>query len=419
MGREVSALTSNQVSRRNIRLLILLSAAVYFSSYLTRLNYSAVLVEMIASEHYTRSAASAALTGLFITYGAGQLLSGYLGDRTKPQLLIFAGLLASAAMNLLIPLCPGTGLMTAVWCVNGLAQAMMWPPLVRILSELLSEADYKTATVRVSWGSSLATILIYLTAPLFIQWGGWRLIFFVCAVFALIMAFVWIFCFRKLESKMRANRLVPVAHSAVNGKGTGIPSTLWGVLALIMLAIVMQGLLRDGITTWMPSYISETFDLGSWISILTSVALPLFSLVTFQLTEFLNRHLLRNELSCACAIFAVGTIALLALKFAGDAFAAAVACMTLAVGCMHGVNLLLICMVPPFFRSTGKTSLISGLLNSCTYIGSALSTYAIAVITDHFGWSATLLIWLLIASVGTLCCLLCIRRWSAYKSQNG
>lgn len=75
-------------------------------------------------------------------------------------------------MNLLIPLCPGTGLMTAVWCVNGLAQAMMWPPLVRILSELLSEADYKTATVRVSWGSSLATILIYLTAPLFIQWGG-------------------------------------------------------------------------------------------------------------------------------------------------------------------------------------------------------------------------------------------------------
>ena len=49
MGREVSALTSNQVSRRNIRLLILLSAAVYFSSYLTRLNYSAVLVEMIAS----------------------------------------------------------------------------------------------------------------------------------------------------------------------------------------------------------------------------------------------------------------------------------------------------------------------------------------------------------------------------------
>lgn len=412
-------MTANQVSRRNIRLLILLSAAVYFSSYLTRLNYSAVLVEMIASEHYTRSVASAALTGLFITYGAGQLLSGYLGDRTKPQLLIFAGLLVSAAMNLLIPLCPGTGLMTAVWCVNGLAQAMMWPPLVRILSELLSEADYKTATVRVSWGSSLATILIYLTAPLFIQWGGWRLIFFVCAVFALVMAFVWIFCFRKLESKMRANRLVPVAHSAVNGKGTGIPSTLWGVLALIMLAIVMQGLLRDGITTWMPSYISETFDLGSGISILTSVALPLFSLVTFQLTEFLNRHLLRNELGCACAIFAVGTIALLAPKFAGDAFAAAVACMTLAVGCMHGVNLLLICMVPPFFRSTGKTSLISGLLNSCTYIGSALSTYVIAVITDHFGWSATLLIWLLIASVGTLCCLLCIRRWSAYKSQNG
>ena len=144
--------------RAEARRLTLLCAAVYFCSYLTRLDYGAVMVEMVRAEGFSRVDASAALTGLFITYGFGQLISGYLGDRVKPQLLIFFGLIACGLMNLLIPFCSSPAWMTVVWSVNGLAQAMMWPPLVRILSELLSEADYKTATVRVSWASSRTSI---------------------------------------------------------------------------------------------------------------------------------------------------------------------------------------------------------------------------------------------------------------------
>ena len=52
-----------------------------------------------------------------------------------------------------------------------------------------------------------------------------------------------------------------------------IPAGLFGV----MIAIVMQGMLRDGVTTWMPSYISETYNLSNAIAILTGVVLPVFS----------------------------------------------------------------------------------------------------------------------------------------------
>lgn len=81
--------------RAEARRLTLLCAAVYFCSYLTRLDYGAVMVEMVRAEGFSRVDASAALTGLFITYGFGQLISGYLGDRVKPQLLIFFGLIAA------------------------------------------------------------------------------------------------------------------------------------------------------------------------------------------------------------------------------------------------------------------------------------------------------------------------------------
>ena len=68
-------------------------------------------------------------------------------------------------------------------------------------------------------------------------------------------------------------------------------------------------------------------------------------------------------------------------------------------------------MIPPFFKKQGNVSTVSGLLNACTYIGSALSTYGIAVLSEKMGWGFTLAAWCAIAALGTAVCLLCIRPW--------
>ena len=80
-------------------------------------------------------------------------------------------------------------------------------------------------------------------------------------------------------------------------------------------------------------------------------------------------------------------------------------------GSMHGVNLILICMIPPFFQKTGNVSTVSGLLNCCTYIGSAISTYGIALLTELYDWKLTLLVWLIIAILVTIMCLICVKPW--------
>ena len=87
-------------------------------------------------------------------------------------------------------------------------------------------------------------------------------------------------------------------------------------------------------------------------------------------------------------------------------------CLAVLVGAMHGVNLMLICMVPAFYKNTGKISLVSGLLNSCTYVGSAISTYGIALLTDGVGWSVTVGIWALIAFLGGAVCFVTIPLWN-------
>lgn len=394
--------------KKKIGELVLLFTFLYFTSYITRINYGAVISEMEKTTEMTRTMLSMALTGSFITYGAGQIVSGICGDRFSPKRLITYGLCLTVLMNVLIPFCPNAYIMLGVWCVNGFAQAFMWPPLVKLMTTLLTEEDYKASSVKVSWGSSFGTIAVYLLSPVIIALSGWKAVFFVSAICGIVMILVWNrFC---IDIEVKPNTAVKSVKETNVAKPRHM---LFNPLMIcVMLAIVLQGMLRDGVTTWMPSYISETYDLSNIVAILTGVVMPIFSILTFQVTSRLYRKVLTNPMTCAGVIFGVGAIASLALVFfTGKNAALSVAFSALLTGSMHGVNLILICMVPAFFNKYGNVSTVSGILNSCTYVGSAISTYGIALISEKFSWSFTLLIWLIIALFGTLLCLVNIIPW--------
>ena len=402
----------NRDTVRLTRYLGALLGAVYFASYLTRINFGAVLSEITRAEGVSKTDLSFVTTGLFITYGLGQLVSGWLGDHIPPHLLIASGLLLSALMNILLPLFPLSAAV-ALWCVNGFGQAMIWPPIVRILSMRLDERGYSRATISVSRGGSLGTILIYLAAPLLIALSGWRLVFFFCGGVALAVAVFFLAISHKMPQSEPARPAQPDAVSdGSQASANALSSGILFVLLAIMVCITLQGTLRDGVTTWMPSYISETFDLGSRISILTGVLNPLFGLACYDLTVWLYHRFIRSELACAAAIFSVGLCAALLLYLFTDASPVlSVLLSVLLAGCMHGVNLLLVCIVPRRFVSTGHVSTISGVLNFCTYIGSALSVYVIAALADRSGWHAAILAWLAVAAAGTLLCFLISGPW--------
>lgn len=393
-------------SKKQISALILLFTVTYMVSYITRINYGAVISEIVRAEGLTKSACSLAVTGGFITYGAGQIISGFFGDRFQPKKLVFCGLLVTISMNLLLPFCCATPQLAAVWCVNGLAQAFMWPPMIRLMTQLFTDADYKRACVTVSFGSSFGTIAVYLLAPALIALSGWRTVFFVSAACGLVMAIFWArFC-----PALEANVPRPIAETVPREKRR-VP-LFTPLMLCVMAAIIVQGFLRDGITTWMPSYIAETYDLSSILAILTGVVLPLFSILSFQISAWLYRTKLRNPLLCAGVIFIAGFISsLLLIAVTGRSTVASIALSALLTGCMHGVNLILICMIPPFFKKYGNVSLVSGVLNACTYIGSALSTYGIALISEQIGWTVTLILWSVLALSGALLCLFSVPRW--------
>jgi OPA family glycerol-3-phosphate transporter-like MFS transporter len=95
----------------------------------------------------------------------------------------------------------------------------------------------------------------------------------------------------------------------------------------------------------------------------------------------------------------------------------AILCLLLAAiitGSMHGINLMFISFLPRRFAATGKVATVSGICNSCSYVGSCISSYGIALVAEKMGWQTTLFTWAGIALLGIVLCLVAYRKWSNF-----
>lgn len=395
--------------------LVILCTVTYFAGYITRLNYGAVLLEMQKATGFSNEELSLGVTGLSIFYGLGQLLSGYLGDRISPRYLISAGLCTTVLMNVLLPFCPSILLITVVWCINGLAQAMMWPPIVKILSASLSPENYKKACIKVCYGSTCGTIAVYAVSPLLIHTFGWKSVFWTAAVFAAVTAAAVFTMMPDVKAPT-----APRAENADTAASKSVKAALpIGLLILIMLPIILQGSLRDGVQTWMPTYVQDVFHLESGTAILTCVLMPIFGIICNEFAAFVNRKWIKNELLCACSFFGVALIAAVLLSFFHDGNVLSVILFaTVITGCMHGANVIFTCMIPPYFSASGKVSFVSGLLNSMTYVGSALSGYGFAALSSSFGWHLTVISWAVICAAAVALCLIAAKPWGSYSKRH-
>ena len=391
--------------------LTIILSLVYFTSYVTRLNLSAIVQEVINSTGYSKTSFSFVLVALSITYGVGQVVNGIIGDKVKPQLVILIGLTFATITNFIFPFFSfSITILTILWAINGFAQAMMWPPLVRIMVNTFDEETYNKVVIKVINSAYVGTILIYLVSPLIISILNWKFVFFfssICGVLALI---IWSITYNKINITSKEEKEI--------NKSFSFPKEAFFPIVFIIVAIILQGMLREGITTWTPSYLVEIFNYSEETSIFFTVALAILSIVATLIVGYIYRKFINNEVMLAAFVFSLGAILLFVLYFTYDLNSIlSISLIAIIMGCIHGVNLCLISFVPKRFKKYGNISTISGVINSFTYVGAALSTYGIALLIENAGWEFTILSWLIIALIGTLMVIIPFKPWKKFYSK--
>ncbi|MBR4852555.1 MAG: MFS transporter, partial [Clostridia bacterium] len=283
----------------------------------------------------------------------------------------------------------------------------------RILSYYFDDSGYAKGNLAVSYACHGATILIYLIVPFGIKVADWRFSFFFGALLAAAVLIVWCAGYWRLVSKM---------DKTAEREGTTPPSSapLFKTLAvsgvlLVLVAIALQGYLKDGIQSWLPTFFTEVFEMDSSKAILMNMVVPVSSIIFVSLATVLFRKVFKNEVAESIFLFSVTTaLSLLVSVFYTKSPAVTLVLSALIIGCAHGVNTMLISFLPRRFERIGKAATVGGICNAFVYVGSAASSYGIALIATNVGWAATLISWGIIAFAGIVVCIIALPRWKKY-----
>ena len=397
-----------------------LCCLIYFSRYITRKSFNASILAIIndAATGLTKTDTGLAVTGSFITYGLGQVINGILGDRLSPRIMIPVGLLGAAACNIFIPyLLTPTGL-CVLWCFNGFFQSMIWPPLVRSMSENFTSEYYKKASTLVSVACSVATIGIYLLVSFFVEFFTWEYTFVFCAVSGILSALLWFFVYGKYEHHPIVDRIDDSStHHTVEEPVTRPP--FWKVVVMssaipIAIVVALQGFLRDGIETWMSYFLNDAYSIDTSGAILSVAILPVLSILSYSVGSFFQEKT-GCPLTSNLILWGFASIfSLVLVLFYQSSAIVGIAGVAVLSAASHAINLMLTTRVTIYFKKVGYVATFSGILNSFTYIGAAIATYGIADITERYSWTTIMALFLAVSVVGGIISVIALPRWRKF-----
>lgn len=399
---------------KNAFFIFLICWVGYFSTYVCRLNFSAVIPELQAGNVFSETRIAAVSSVFFIFYGIGQFISGLVGEHLDTRKMVFYGLFISAVCNIGIFFVHTYAVLLILWALNGAAQSMVWSPILKIASLNFDDASRTKFGIDMSTTVPIGTLLSYLISLVTLAFLPWHYVFLTCGLFELAVAVLW-----GITTKGRFQTKSPktVSESAV----PPMPArqitkiALQSGVLLLMIPIVIQGTLKDSVTQWVPSFFAGTFGSGTSFSLLLTMLLPIVNVTGAYLAKALNRRL-QNEITTSMVFFGISMLFLALLRLCGTkSIVLSLVSMAAVTNCMFAVNVMLITLVPLRFAKTGRVSTIGGLLNAVAYIGcGALNLLAGKLLELGSGWNALFVLWIALALAAVLVSAVCIPLWRKY-----
>ena len=392
---------------------------VYFSQYFGRYNYAASMVAIGQKQGWDTALLGLIASIIFVTYGFGQLFTGWLGDRLNPKAMIFVGCAGSAGCNLWMGLSGSLLQMQLAWGLNGLFCALIWAPMVRLLTVYMPADRLRKSILAFTYATSLGVTGTYLLTSFLVSRFDWRVAFYVPAVIGLAASLGWLavsFTSGKTPARVpegersgQSSGQMPdrAAGGAPPRKGEAFLSVyVRSGLPLLLAAILLMGLLKDGMMTWVPQMISDTFQVEAYLSIFLSAALPLVNSLSVWLVRRISRGHEGDDMRNGSLLFLGAVAGMGVLLLAGGLHPLlSVVLFSIISTFVTGTNVILISFVPLQFTAMGRTSTIAGLTNAFTYLGSALSGWGLGWIAGRYGWSVVN--WVL-AGLCVLGCAICL-----------
>lgn len=404
---------------RKSKLTVAVLWLVYGASYFIRTCYAAAIAPIVSEGHLSKGEIGLVGTAFFICYGVGQLISGLIGDRVNPFFMIIFGAAAGGLCCFAMPFADSALLMLVIWGINGFFQSMLWSPILRIFSETIDKSLSRKAILNISLSLPVGTICAYLASTLIIRFSEWRLVFVSGGIVIILSAILVALAFFSSKKELTVTAKMPQTDignkSQKSGKQNIITLAMLSGLFVIMLPSFLHGMMRDGITNWVPTMITELYGVSPSFSVFVTIVLPVFNAFGAYAVVPLYKKLGENEMKTAGAIGVLVLVPLLLMLFTNRLpVYVIIVLLALTTSIMYALNYLIISLVPVRFSKFSCTSGVSGILNSAAHIGCAVSSYGFGAVSEKAGWNAVIIIWIAAALLTAVFSFLSDIKWKKF-----
>ena len=313
MTKNVDIATNHEkANRKAIWALIWLCWLAYSCSYLGKVNYSANITQIEGFYNISHAEAGWATTFLFISYGVGQFVNGFLCKKYNIRWMIFISLFTSGVVNLLVAVVPYFEIVKWLWFINGAALSVLWATVIRLLSESLSRRDMAKASVIMGTTVASGTLLIYGLSALFVSLDIFKAAFVFAGVVMPTVALVWFFALPKIVKKAKAaseeyeeeDRNASQSAAASQPKRDISKVSLKLMIVVLAIVAIAVNLINDGLKSWMPAILEEGYGLASSVSIVLTLSLPMLAI--FGNVFAVKTHKIIPDFVLQCAYHTVG-----------------------------------------------------------------------------------------------------------------
>lgn len=373
-------------------LIIFIAWLAYVISYMGRSDYSSCILEIVNTTGVARSTAGMVSSSFALCNAFGQLASGFVMKRIPPLKMIGAELFTVAAVNLLLPTMESFPVMAFLWGINGAMQATLLSGITQIFTNTLREPWISRGAVMMNTIGAVGGLFNYVLTFFIIRYFNWKMVFFTVAGMLSILGVIW--C-----AVMPGLTRVPAKESTAKQNEerkrdisvfTHLRSC--GTVSVIIGAFFV-GSLRESVSLWIPSYLNETFRLGSDIATVLTAVVPCLQVCGAFLGGACGSR--SKTLHFPAAIFfALSTICLSLIWFLGSKSVVVVlGLFVLNAISMTATLTLLLSLYPVRNIEAGGVAIFVGIINFSVHSGDFVASMGIGWLS-LVGWDY---------AVGALC----------------
>ena len=366
---------------------------IYTSNIIGKTSFSAATVALINEELLTKTQAGLISGAYWFIYAAGQLVGGFLVNRISPYLCLNISIIGSALSNLLIIGADGFLPMLVIWSLGSAAQFGLWPAVLKLVSTEIVPRQRMMAMGRLAFCYCLGSILSYVFTATILAVTSWEYIFVLCGLVNVIVLPLSIFSSSRLSPALRCEEEEAVQDAGKSEKMT------WRVVAssgLVFFCILMviKAVVDNGIKSWMPPIMMETYGATPSYTSLLSVVLLVINIFGVLVSHFIYDKTKCDELKTLIILYtAIVPMIVTLLGFRSLNIYFVTILMSFITLLVYGSGQILQMNYPGRFHAYGLTATVGGIINCFAALGNVIATYGGGYIADNFGWDVMIGVW--------------------------